>query len=265
MTVGEVIRKARLHHRAFDRDTHPDRVCLSFLSTRHRLAYLALAHAMRDRLSQARAVASVISGTLVGVDANGVLYQVATEDDGYLVGIDANGFLYTVGDPFALDPYSGGFPLPVNAIEIIHIYANMEDGTRVPVTWVPQAQMGKLTGLGGLVAIVNAWRLVPVKNPTTLTTSWDDVTSVTIHWITDPVEFTALTDELLVPASYALVLEQDLVAFLAARQAALTPDAFPAALVTQYQTMAAESQAIISSRATLDHQQVRQTQSARCR
>jgi len=265
-TVGTIITNARLHHALFHRDAHPDRACVAFLSMQHRIHWKALAHQLKDRLSQAREIADTISDSLVGVDADGNLYQVSTEGDGYAVALDGGGFLYLVGDPITLDPYSDGFPLPSGAIEIIHILATFSDNSQKPVVWQPQADVGNFSGYSDLRAFVNGWRLFPIKNPTDGThTPWEDVTSVTIHWVDDVAAFSALTDTIALPAVYEYVLEAELVAFLASRQSALTPEDFPPALAAQMGEVAMRDVAKLTAGTELDHRRLRVSQARRNR
>src|SRR5690349_11468085 len=111
LIAGDLIQAARdFHPREFTRDRHPHRACLAFLSDRQRQHLKELADVLKDRLSQARSIAAVISGSLVGVDSTGTPYAASASSDGYAVAVDGVGTLYLVGPVISADPYVDGFP-----------------------------------------------------------------------------------------------------------------------------------------------------------
>lgn len=255
LIAGDLIQAARdFHPRAFTRDKHPHRACLAFLSDRQRQHLKELADVLKDRLSQARSIAAVISGSLVGVDASGAAYVVSGSSDGYAAAVDSVGTLYLVGPKISADPYVDGFPLPDDSLELVDIYATLSDATTlVPVAWLPQRVHSKAGTAGprSLSAIVNGWRLIPQKNPTSEDGLWTDVSSVTVVWIAEPGSLTALADELTIPTVYGRQLEYELAAFLARREAATDPTF---ADLAQYYTQQADSgKAANVESARMDH------------
>lgn len=256
LVAGDLIQAARdFHPREFSRDRHPHRACLSFLSDRQRQHLKELADVLKDRLSQSRAIAAVISGSLVGVDSTGTPYPVPPNTDGYAVGVDSVGTLYLLSPIIASDPYVTGFPLPDNSLELVDIYATLSDGTTfVPIDWLTQRVHSRAGTAGprSLSAIVNGWRLIPQKNPTNEDGLWTDVISVTVSWIAEPPALTALASVLTIPTVYGRQLEYELAAFLARREHALNP-AFPQDLVQFYTEQAESGKAANVAAARMDH------------
>jgi len=224
LTAGTVIQRSRDLSSDFVVERHPDRGAVDYLSDRHAQTYRKIANILRDRFSEGRNVADTISNSLVGVDSNGVAFSVTTSGDGFDVIVDATSeFLYTGPTAIAQDPYTTGFPLPEDAIEIIEIYAeNSSTNTQWPVRWHPHGDARRFTGLHTLSAVVNNWRLVPIKNPTNLETRWDDVTNVVVVYISEPAALTTLASVLLVPHVYQHVFKWELAMYFSGRERALT-------------------------------------------
>ncbi len=274
ITVGDVVRRARLHHPAFGEDRHPDLVAVEYLSTRQRELLQQISAALLDRLSESRNVAATIAGSLVGVDANGAAYAITTADNGYAVAVDAvTGVLYLdFSVIISKDPFTAGFPLPAQALELVHVYAELKDSQRwVPVTIVPQRDVARRGAWGTtLYAIVNAWRLVPIKPPPANAgpSEWDLVKSVTVTWVDTPTRLSitgAWRDQLFVlPDIYAEALQYDLSAFLARREQGLNTE-FPEAFVASQTTEAGNRLGAALKLAERDHQPVRLLQNRRAR
>lgn len=262
-TVGSLVQRGRDHDPAFTIANHPHRVALAFLSTRHQELLKALAADLKDRLSEARSIATEISGELVGVDAAGVAYTFETSGDGYDVIVGSDGIPY-LGSLIAFDPFADGFPLPANSLHIIDIYATMrETSAFMPITVVPQLDYSRRSGVGGdLLAVINGWRLMPLRNPVPTTdsgdtTRWASVTAVTVVWIDTPVRFEEERDWeaqlVALPDLYAVALEYELAAHLASREYARDPKNFPAGMVTLHKTAATEALARAMNGVRTDH------------
>jgi hypothetical protein len=256
LVAGDLIQAARdFHPREFSRDKHPHRACLAFLSDRQRQHLKELADVLKDRLSQARSVAAVVTGSLVGVDASGTPYAASASTDGFAAAVDSVGTLYLVGPVISADPYVSGFPLPDDSLEIVDIYATLSDGTTlVPVDWLSQRVHSRAGTAGprSLSAIVNGWRLIPQKNPTTEDGLWTDVTSVTVVWIAEPQPLHALADTLTIPTVYGRQLQYELAAFLARRESA-TNQSFSPDLAQFYTQQAESGKAQNVASARMDH------------
>ncbi len=225
ITVGEVIDRARNHDKRFIEERHSNRIALAFLSRRRRSHVKDLVESMKDRFSRARAIASIISGNLVGVDENNVLYQVSTGEDGYAVAEDDNAVLYLVAPVISSDPFSTGFPLPDTSLRLIQLYAELRDtSTYREITVVPQHDIGQRSTSGqSLVATINGWRLIPLKNPTDLDGLWDRVITVTMIWVDEPPWYQVVgnwkTQTLTpLPDTYGDALELELAAYFAGRE-----------------------------------------------
>jgi len=266
LTAGEVIQPARDLHPQFSRDRHPDRVCLDFIEHRQRTYFKELADVLKDRLSRARTLADTIAGALVGVDASGVAYFASTGGDGFAVAIDAGGTPYLLPDVISLDPYADGFVLPETALQIVDVYATLADSNRVmPVHWMEQRQKARAGSTPAeLVATVNGFRLLPLKNPLDGSSGWDHVESVTVVWIDEPAPLTSLASQLAVPTIYGQVLTWDLTAMLARRERTLNPE-FPADLGQMYGEMASAERRDLVVTVPFDHRVVKERRFARNR
>lgn len=255
-TVGELIERSRAHHPAFaSEERHPNRVALSFLSTRQveRLRVLAAEH-LKDRLSQARNIADTIANSLVGVDEDGNAYVVSTSGDGYEVVVDDDGIVTVGPTVIAIDPYSTGFPLPVDSLRIIDLYAVLADTERyVPIHVVPEVDLSYRSPTSLLFAIINGHRLVPIRAAPSNTgpSLWDQVESVTIVWVDTPARFETTgawrEQVFILPDAEVNVLEWDLAAFFAERQASFDdtfPPAIAASIAAQRDQRTAEATAL---------------------
>lgn len=269
LTAGTIIQRARDQSPAFVVEKYPDRVALVHLSDRHATIYRALAHGLKDRFSEARKVADTISNALVGVDSDGVAFSVTTSGDGFdvIYSGDAQtdtGFFYTGPTAIAVDPYTDGFPLPSDSIEIIEIYAeNTDTNLQWPVRWHPQGDARRFSGLHSLSAIVNGWRLFPIKNPTNLTTKWEDVNNVVVSYVAEPSDLDDLLDLMVIPHVYQHVLKWELAVFFARRQRQLEPEGPD--MLSLFKAELDEARGLIPATLTLDHEQVKVHQTQRIR
>lgn len=264
--VGDLIQRARAQDPAFTVERHSDRVALSFLSTRHRDLLKDLAADLKDRLSQARQVAAVISGGLVGVDANGAAYSVTTQGDGYAAQVDpVTGAIYLdTSAPISVDPFSAGFPLPTSSLYLVSIYASIDQSEiRQEVILKPQRDFPRLAGSGNeLYAFVNGWRLIPLRNPPPSSQSsdasrWAIVTAVTVVWVDTPVRFVETgswqNQALALPDIYADALEYELAAFFARREFAKDKENYPVDVATSFASEARSQLARAQAGVSTDH------------
>lgn len=264
--VGDLINRARAHDPRFTVERHSNRVALSFLSTRHRDLLKLVAPELKDRISQAREIAAVITGSLVGVDENGAAYSVSTQGDGYAAAVDATtGAIYLdLSQPISIDPFTEGFPLPPDSLHLVGVYATIsESEIRQEVILRPQKDFPRLSGSGSeLYAFVNGWRLIPLRNPppsgTTADASrWSVVTAVTVVWVDTPIRFVetgSWEDQVLVlPDIYADALEFELAAFFAQREFSRDAEAFPAAVAQALSSQASKQLQMAKSGVQTDH------------
>jgi hypothetical protein len=261
LVIGEIIIAARDEHPLFTRDRHPDRVCVTYLSERHRHYYKQLADEMRDRLSQAVTVAAVISGQLVGVDPAGIPFPAPAGGDGYAVFVGADTVPYLGDFLVASDPFADGFALPAESIQIIGIWADLPN-ERLPIHWQTQPKQARFQTGEGLEATVNGWRLSPIKNPPQARTLWDQVTAIIVAYVPAPAEFdtstaAVLEQEISIPTSYGHVLKWELAAMMARHELALDPKAFPTKLADFFEGKAKEVRGEALEGARLDHRTVK--------
>lgn len=262
LTVRDIIADARDEHPSFTRERHSQRGAVRYLSERHRSYYAKLADDLKDRLSQGQEVAAVITGQLVGVDAGGTPYTVATGEDGYAVAVGADLTPYLVGPVIASDPFADGFVLPADSLQILTIWATVTSGLKVPVNWLPVGRQAQYGTPVGLTATVSRFRLSPIKNPADAQTAWDEVTSVTVVYVPEPAEWDAadvetLDIELEIPTVYGHVLKWELAAWFARREVAMG-NKFPRGLLELYTANAKAEREGVAGRMPLDHRVVKQ-------
>jgi len=271
LLVKEIILSARDEHPSFTRDRHSQRQCVSYLSERHRVYYKALADQLKDRLSVAREFASVIGGTLVGVDADGNPFALETlPSGGFALHVGSDTVPY-VGDSSS-DPFGSsdtGFVLPGDSLQIIAIWAEMSAGVRLPVSWEQQASFAKIASGDGLLATVNHFRLTPLRNPTDIQSAWDDVQSLTVAYVPEPPEFDTLDpdtldQEISIPTVYGHVLKWELAAWMARREKATDPN-FPDGLLTFFQDEVRRERETTKEGARMDHRPIKMHRMARNR
>jgi hypothetical protein len=275
-TVGPIIAWARARHPFFEDETrYTNRAAVLFLSTLQVELLQNLADALVSRLDEARSVAAVVSGSLVGVDSTGALYQVTTADDGYAVSADpVTGALYLDSSiKLAYDPYSTGFPLPDDNMLAVTVYARLRDSLRyLPVTIVPESDIARRVAWGSaMFAFINHWRLIPVRNPPDNTgpSIWDRVDQVTIAWVPHPAELSTgpdwATQELIVPTAYDEVLKYSLASEFALKSIGFPDRQVSAAFAAQLQAQAEQRRSGAIGEARKDHQPLKFYQTRRNR
>ena len=264
LVVGDIILAARDEHASFTRERHSQRSCVAYLSERHRVYYKELADQLKDRLSVARQFASVIGGSLVGVDADGNPFAVEILPSGgaaLFVGSDTVPY---VGDS-STDPFGSsttGFVLPSDSLQIIAIWAELSGGMRMPVSWEQQGSYAKFPASErGLLATVNHFRLTPLRNPTTVQSAWDDVQSLTVAYVPEPPEFddldpATLEQEISIPTVYGHVLKWELAAWMARREMAVD-EKFPPGLAQFFLGEVRDQRASTKEAVQLDHRPVK--------
>jgi hypothetical protein len=232
ITAQDLIDLARIRHWAFADVALGDGAALLFLNQRQRHLLLRFRDQLRGLVNTTVAQAGVINGVLVGLDANGNLYQLATFVDGFAVHVDGGGNLYvdSTESPIAYDPLGArggagaGWPLPPDAIAIFNVFATMDDGSKVPVGIVDERDQHISPQGHYLAAYLSGNRIVPCRPPSSLglgATPWNAVTGVTLSYL-PLVSFTSLTDPAKVPAPLIEPLIANL-AELLANQSKLCP------------------------------------------
>jgi hypothetical protein len=219
ITVQQLVDNARVRHAAFMRVAFPDGALLLFLNQYQREKLLELAGSIEALLGQAKQVATVIAGALVGSDA-GVPYYITTSGDGWPVSSDAGVPYVDFTQPaIALDPFgqSGGqpgFPLPAEFIKLIHITAQSLYDSQMKVDIVSESRRGS-TPQRDLQVFVSGNRLVPNRvGVAPYSDRWLDVTSVTLSYVAMQT-LAAMTDVITLPLQLVSVLEAALAERLA--------------------------------------------------
>jgi hypothetical protein len=220
ITVLQLIEQARVRHPAFMRVAFPDGALLLFLNQKQRSTLLTFAEAIEPIVGQARQVAAVVAGALVGIDAGGVPFYVTTSGDGFPVQSDLGvPYIDFTGVPIALDPFGQtgsipGFPLPTDFIKLIHIVAATVYDAAVRVEVNTERARGA-SPQRELQVFVSGNRLVPVRQGVApFSDRWTDVTSLTLSYIAMQT-LAALTDVLTIPLVLIAVLEAALAERLA--------------------------------------------------
>lgn len=205
-TVRDLIDEALIRHWSFTERKMPPGAMLLFLNRRQRKLLLELSPSIEGLVGVAAEVAAVVSGALVGVDADGNLYQTTTLEDGYAVHVDVDGNLYVdpTEAPVAVDPFGAsggtpGFPLPESFVKAIHAAVTLSDGSVLPLAIVSERERSDAPHGRDPAAFVNGNRLVPIRHAMRAgQDDWSDVESLSLSYIAAQT-FTALADEVTLP------------------------------------------------------------------
>jgi hypothetical protein len=263
LAIGDIIQGARDEHPSFSRDRHSHRICIDYLSERHRVYYKELADVLKDRLS---VEAQVDANVLAIQGADGVVYAIDSGQAGHQVVVGRlDGVPYLATALIS----QGDFTLPPDSLQIIAISAEIS-GTaeRRPVGWLGQSQRSQGSS-GELVGTVVGFQFQPLINPPDTQTEWDEVEALHVAYIPEPPEFDStsaatLEDEILIPTVYGHVLKWELAAFLARREMATNKD-FPPDLASFYAGEAIQSREATKAGAVLDHRLIKTHRTARNR
>lgn len=211
ITVGQLIENARVRHPAFMKVQMPDGAILLFLNQYQRMKLLELGAEIEPLVGEARQVATVISGSLIGSD-EGVPYFITTSSDGWPVQSDGGvPYFDFSGVPIALDPFgeSGstpGFPLPAEFIKLIDVTAATLYSAALPVDIIPESRRNA-GARRDLACFVSGNRLVPVRQGASpFTDAWQDVLSVSVSYVAMQT-LAAKTDVITLPLSLVSLLE----------------------------------------------------------
>lgn len=211
ITVGQLIENARVRHPAFMKVQMPDGAILLFLNQYQRMKLLELGAEIEPLVGEARQVASVISGSLIGSD-EGVPYFITTSGDGWPVGSeDGVPYVDFTDVPIALDPFgeSGstpGFPLPSEFIKLIDVTAATLYSAALPVDVVPESRRNA-GARRDLACFVSGNRLVPIRQGAApFTDAWQDVLSVSVSYVAMQ-SLAAKSDVITLPLSLVSLLE----------------------------------------------------------
>lgn len=225
ITVQQLVENARVRHPAMMRVAFPEGALLLFLNTYQRRKLLELGEDIEALIGEAKQIASVIAGALVGSDA-GVPYYITTSGDGFPVSSDAGvPYVDFTGVPVALDPFgltggSPGFPLPTEFIKLIHVIAATLYSAAVKVDVLPESRRGA-SPQRALAVFLSGNRMVPIREGTPpYQDSWQDVTSVTVSYLAMQT-LSAMTDVVTLPLQLVDCME----AALAERLAMAVPAA----------------------------------------
>lgn len=242
MTVSaqDLIDLARIRHHAFADVALGDGAAVLFLNHRQRHLLLRYRDQLRGMVNSTFKQAGVINGVLVGLDANGNLYTLATLTDGFAVHVDGGGNLYVdpTEAPVAFDPLGvrggtgAGWPLPTDLIAIFNAFASLQGPNagdppiNVPVEIVDERDQHIEPQGHYLTAYLSGARLVPIRYPmaviTTTQDPWNSVTGVTLSYL--PLQTIAkLTDPVKVPAPLVEPLIANLAELFAKSCKACTP------------------------------------------
>lgn len=218
--VRDLIDEAQSRHWAFPGQKTPPGAMLLYLNRKARELLLRAAQSIEPLVGEARTVASVIAGALVGDDGAGNPVFSTTETDGFPVFKDALGNPYFdfSGTPATTDPFgqSGGtpgWPLPANFVKVIAASVIYDQGRHAQLDIVMERQRHGEPGVRDLTAFVNGNRLVPCRIDTLGSgDGWDTVTAVSLSY----VRFDKLTSldgvltvpEVLIGALVACLAEQ---------------------------------------------------------
>lgn len=197
----------------------PEGALLLFLNQYQREKLLELGDSIEPLVGQAKQIATVIAGALVGSDA-GVPYYLTTSGDGWPVSSDA-GVPYIdftqpaiALDPFGLSGSQPGFPLPAEFIKLINITAQSLYDAQMKVDIITESRRGS-TPQRDLQVFVSGNRLVPNRvGSAPFSDRWVDVTSVTLSYVAMQT-LAAPTDIITLPLALVSVLEAALAERLA--------------------------------------------------
>lgn len=194
----------------------PDGALILFLNQKIRTLLLQLSDAIEGMLDQAVQIAAIgASGSLIGVDANGVPFIITTQGNAIALLLDGTGIPYVDGTlfPIALDPFgvnggTPGFPCPSDWVKIIQMIATDASGRTKRVDIIPEKQANSLSAPQRTpCAFLNGNRLVPVRRGIApYADSWSNIVSVTVSYIamrtvsvlTDNIDFPSVLHEALV-------------------------------------------------------------------
>lgn len=211
ITVQQLVENARARHPAFTKLAWPDGALLLFLNTYQRTKLLELADSIEPLVGQAKQVASVIAGALVGSDG-GVPYYITTSGDGWPVSSDAGVPYIDFTQPaIALDPFGAsggtpGFPLPAEFIRLINITAASLYDAQMQVEVMPESRRAAAPQRV-LSVFISGNRIVPIRlGASPYSDRWIDVTSVTISYIAMQT-LAAMTDNVTLPLQLVGLLE----------------------------------------------------------
>lgn len=207
-TALDLIEAARLRHWSFTDTALGDGAAVRFLNHRFRTLLLRYREALRSLTNETVQTAAVVSGILVGIDADGVPFFTSTIEDGYALHLDADGvpYLDTSDSPVSLDPFgvnggTPGWPLPVDAIALYSVAAVYQDGSTGKIDVVEEATRHQGPPGYNPAVFLSGNRFVPIQTVATGTEGpWTSVTAVQLNYLPVPT-IAALTDVVALPAA----------------------------------------------------------------
>lgn len=222
LTAQELIDGARLRHWSFTDTVLGDGAAVLFLNQRLRTLLLRFRNALRPLVNVSVQTAAVITGTLIGIDEDGLPYYLTTIDDGYAIRLDGGGVPYfdTSEAPISLDPFGAsggtpGFPLPTDAVAFFSFSVTYQDGSSGEVDVVDEALRHMGPPGHNPAAFISGHRIVPITPAQPGGQDvWTSVTSCTTSYLPLP-SVTALGDAVAIPSVLAEVVIVDLCELLA--------------------------------------------------
>lgn len=213
LTAQELIDGARIRHWSFADTVLGDGAAVLYLNQRIRTLLLRYRNALRSLINTTAETATVVSGLLVGVDADGVPYTLSTLEDGYAVHLDGDGVPYvdTSDAPIATDPFGAsggtpGFPLPTDAIALFSVFVVYQDGSTGDVDIVEEALRNHGAPAHNAAAFISGNRIIPIRPAVAGARDiWSSVTAVQTSYLALP-SITALADAVPLPPAIDEVL-----------------------------------------------------------
>jgi hypothetical protein len=208
LTVQQLVENARARHPAFTKLAWPDGALLLFLNTYQRTKLLELADSIEPLVGQAKQIASVIAGALVGSDG-GVPFYITTSGDGWPVQNLTAAYPMSISRSrrshwirsahFGRQP---GFP----AADRIHPADQHHRRVALRCADAGRDDAGVAASsctTAVLSAFISGNRIVPIRlGAAPYSDRWIDVTSVTMSYIAMQT-LDALTDVLTLPIQLA--------------------------------------------------------------
>lgn len=234
ITVQDLIDRARIQHWSFADNQVGDGAALLFLSDLQRLFILEQGTAIEGLINTTVQLATQISGSLVGVDANGNPQYTTTYQDGWPVQQNANGTPYVdfsqalkiAGDPFGQNGGTIGWPLPADFLKLLAVTLVLSDNSIRECRGIMERDRTQYVNLPGFKAFISGDRLVPVQAYTTGSLNsgdlWSQVTAVQLSYV-GVADFAALGDAVTVPRVLVTALIAGLAWFFARQAPKLSP------------------------------------------
>jgi len=186
----DIVDDARTRHWSFSEIALPDGAAIRWLNNRQRHLLLKFRDGLKGvctRTVRTMARPDTVAGTLIGVTARGVPYELTEDGDGFAVFLAPGNSPYidTAGVPIANDPKDDGWPLPFEVVSITAMKGILPDSTTVPV--VVSMEQERTISMPGrqLTAFTSGNRVVPLLHPgmPAATEIWASITHTELSYI----------------------------------------------------------------------------------